>query len=565
MNSRIGSVERPNIILVQADQLAARALGAYGNGCSQTPTMDALADDGVVFERAGCNSPLCAPSRASMLTGQLPSAIGAYDNASDFGTSVPTFAHHLRREGYRTALIGRMHLIGPDQQHGFDERLTTDVYPATFDMVPDWSLDAGDRLPWYHNAESVLNAGVATATVQRDFDEEVTFRSLRYLADRARDPSGQPFCMVTSFIHPHDPYEPPAEQWHRYDGVELDAPRVPTIPWDEQDPHSRRLLAMCGLDRQTPTDEQVARARRAYYASVTFVDDQIGRLVRRLDELGLRDNTVVVVTSDHGDMLGERGLWYKMSPFEGSARVPLIVHAPGRLRPGRVGQVVSLVDLAPSLVEIAGGAPPAGDGRSWWPLARQETSEAPGAAVIEYLAEGVSAPHLTLVRGALKLTVCPGDPDQLFNLADDPDELRNLAGEPGWASVREELRAALLAGRDVDGLRDRVRASQDRRRLIAGALAVGLPTAWDHEHAELSSARYVRGDFWGALERGRLTPADLGATGADAACSATPTASRAAARVEPTADGEVVPLAAGGVGEASPASAQGGRPRSRVA
>ena len=274
---------QPNIVLIQADQLAAKAVGAYGDPTVLTPQLDALAETGVVFDRAYCNSPLCAPSRASMLTGKLPSKIGAYDNAADFGTSVPTFAHHLRRTGYRTALVGRMHLIGPDQLHGFDERLTTDVYPAGFDMVPDWSLRDDQRLSWYHNAESVLEAGVSIATVQRDFDDEVTFRALRYLTDRARDRTtdrgAEPFLMVASYIHPHDPYEPPAEHWHRYDEVAIPGPRLPRPPLDRLDPHSRRLLSMCDLDRHAPTEQQVHRARRAYYASVSYFDLKKSRRV----------------------------------------------------------------------------------------------------------------------------------------------------------------------------------------------------------------------------------------------------------------------------------------------
>jgi choline-sulfatase len=499
------SADRPNIVLLQADQLAAGALRAYGNQVVRAPHLDRLAAEGVVFDRAYCNSPLCAPSRASMLTGLLPSAVGAFDNAADFSSSVPTFAHHLRRAGYRTALVGRMHFVGPDQLHGFDERLTSDVYPATYDMVPDWRLPDEVRLPWYHNADSVLEAGVAVATVQRDFDEEVTFRSLRYLADQARRPGPEPFLLVSSFIHPHDPYEPPAEHWHRYDGVEIDLPQVPALPLDELDPHSRRLRAMCELDVHEPTTDQVRRARRAYYASVSFVDDQVGRILDRLEELGLRENTVVIVTSDHGELLGERGLWYKMSPFEDSTRVPLIVSAPGRLAPRRVADVVSLVDVLPTLVEVAGGDPVAGgDGSSIWSLAAGLQRIAPGQAVIEYLAEGVSAPQLTLVQDHLKLVLCAGDPDQLYDLQTDPDELTNLATDPAWAPARDRLRAALLEGRDLEQLRTQVLDSQSRRRLIGEALATGPSVGWDHRPSDDSDQRYVRGDFWAALARGRV-------------------------------------------------------------
>lgn len=491
---------RPNIVVIQADQLAAAALGAYGNTVVQSPNIDALAAEGVVFDRAYCNSPLCAPSRASMMTGLLPSQIGAYDNASDFPASIPTFAHHLRAQGYRTALIGRMHFIGPDQLHGFEERLTTDVYPAGLEMVPDWDLPPTERLSWYHDASSVFTAGVSQATVQRDFDDEVIFRALRYLNDRVRARDDQPFLLVTSFIHPHDPYEPPIEYWNRYADVEIDAPRIAEP--EELDPHSRRLQQMSGFDQKSPDLDEVKRARRAYYAAVSYVDDHVGQLVTRLDELGLRENTVIIVTSDHGDMLGERGLWYKMSPFEQSARVPFIVNAPDRYAAHRVEAPVSLIDVLPTLVDLGQGPSPAGPGRSLLPLVAGADEDAADDVVIEYLAEGVNAPHLTLVRGDLKFIHCPGDPDQLFDLSSDPDELRNVASEPAYAGVVGTLRAEVRARYDLDELAERVQSSQQRRRLVASALARGTATEWDHTPAYETS--YVRGDFWSALRHGHI-------------------------------------------------------------
>lgn len=394
-----------------------------------------------MFERAYCTTPLCAPSRASMMTGRMPSDIGCYDNGDDFAASTPTFAHHLRAASYHTALVGRMHFIGPDQHHGFEQRLTTDVYPADLDMVPDWRRDPAERLQWYHDADAVHTAGVSHATVQQDFDEEVAFRTLRHLDDRvhANRAAGQriPFLMVTSFIHPHDPYEPPQEHWDRFEDVDIPDPAHPEVPDPAQDPHSHRLRAMSGFDRHEPGIQEVRRARRSYYAAVSYIDDQIGRIRARLETLGLAEETVVIVTSDHGDMLGEKGLWFKMSPYEQSSRVPLLVHGPEHLVPrGRFRTPVSLLDLLPTLRELAGagpavggadvesadadadgraraaGARPARRGRSLLEIARRELSD-PGTGqdrdvVIEYLAEGTLRPQLTLVRGQHKLVVCPG-------------------------------------------------------------------------------------------------------------------------------------------------------------
>ncbi|WP_445262892.1 choline-sulfatase [Pseudokineococcus sp. 1T1Z-3] len=502
---------RPNIVVVQADQMAAQALGAYGDEAARTPNIDALAETGAVFDRAYCSSPLCAPSRASMMTGLMPSQVGCHDNGDDFAATAPTLAHRLRAVGYHTALVGRMHFVGPDQQHGFEQRLTTDVYPADLDMVPDWGRPLEQRLQWYHDADAVFAAGVSKASVQQDFDDEVLFRSLRHLADRVRaDQAAEepvPFLMVSSFIHPHDPYEPPREHWDRFADVEIPDPAHPEIPDPEQDPHTHRLRTMSGFDVREPSADDVRRARRAYYAAVSYVDDHVGRIVGRLHELGLAESTVVVVLSDHGDMLGEKGLWFKMSPYEQSARVPLIISGPGHLVPtGRFANPVSLVDLLPTLVELAGAPQAPGPGLSLLESVRREQAEQAGPedrdVVLEYLAEGTYHPQLTLVRGPYKYVLCPGDPDQLFDLATDPGELHNRAADPAYAETACRLRTALADRYDLEALEAGVLASQADRQLVADALGRGRVSHWDHEPPP--EQRYVRGDFWDALGYGTV-------------------------------------------------------------
>lgn len=505
------SVKPPNIVVIQADQMAAQALGAYGDQAARTPNIDELAESGAVFDRAYCSTPLCAPSRASMMTGYLPSQLGCFDNGADFAASVPTFAHRLRGIGYHTALVGRMHFIGPDQKHGFEERLTTDVYPADLDMVPDWQRPMAQRLQWYHDAAAVFDAGVSSASVQQDFDDEVIFNSLRHLKDRARanQAAGEqlPFLMVSSFIHPHDPYEPPREHWDRFTDVHIPDPAHPDAPDENQDPHSHRLRVMSGFDQRYPDIEGVRRARRAYYAAVSYIDDHIGRIRAQLEELGLAENTVIMVISDHGDMLGEKGLWYKMSPYEQSSRVPLIIHGPDHLVPrGRFGTPVSLLDLAPTLLELAGTAAADLEGQSLLETMRREvngTSDPEERDVlIEYLAEGTLRPQLTIVRGQYKFVRCPGDPDLLFDLERDPDELRNEAANPEYAPIAGALGGALESRYDLAALELSVLGSQASRRLVATALQRGHAEHWDFEPSP--QQRYVRGDFWNALKYGTI-------------------------------------------------------------
>src|SRR5271165_3307921 len=401
--------DRPNILILMADQLTARALPAYGNRVAKTPHIDALASAGVVFDAFYCNSPLCAPSRFSWLAGRQVSAIGAHDNAAEFPAQVPTFAHYLRGRGYRTVLSGKMHFCGADQLHGFEERLTTDIYPADFGWTPDWTRFA-ERPSWYHSMESVTQAGACTRTNQIDFDDEVVYHARQKLFDMARAKDQRPFCMVVSMTHPHDPYVIPQRYWDRYADTEIDMPRV-RLSVDELDPHSRRLRHVSGLEILPVNEAQVRAARRAYYGAVSYVDDQVGTLLSALADAQFAENTIVLLLADHGDMLGERGLWYKMSFFEPACRIPLIVHAPRRFAPGRVAGSASLVDILPTLCEF-GGVPASDlatplDGTSLLP--QLGGTPANDEVIGEYLAEGAIAPIVMIKRGRYKFVHSPAD------------------------------------------------------------------------------------------------------------------------------------------------------------
>ncbi|HXI77347.1 MAG TPA: choline-sulfatase [Steroidobacteraceae bacterium] len=485
---------RPNFLILMADQLTARALPAYGNRVAKTPHIDALAADGVVFDSFYCNSPLCAPSRFSTLSGRQVSAIGAYDNAAEFPSQVPTFAHYLRRAGYQTTLSGKMHFCGADQLHGFEERLTTDIYPADFGWTPDW--ENFERRPsWYHSMDSVTQAGTCTRTNQIDFDDDVVFQARQKLFDMARSRDRRPFCMVASMTHPHDPYVIPQAYWDRYAGVEIDMPRVPAGAAD-MDPHSRRLRHVCGLDLQPVNEVQTRDARRAYYGAVSYVDDQVGVLLKALDDARFAGDTIVLLFADHGDMLGERGLWYKMNFFEPACRIPLIVHAPARFAPRHVQSSASLVDILPTLCDLAGVGSAKYvtplDGNSLLPQLAGEPGK--DEVVGEYLAEGAIAPLLMIKRGRYKFVHSPVDPDQLYDLLEDPDELRNLAHDSRHGARLQEFRTEVGRRWNMSALHASVIGSQRQRHLVYEALRSGRYTSWDHQPLRDASRLYVRND-----------------------------------------------------------------------
>jgi choline-sulfatase len=479
----------PNILIIMADQMAPAFLPIYGHSLVRTPNMQALARDGVVFDSAYCASPLCAPSRASFMSGLLPSRTRVYDNAAEFAADIPTFAHALRLRDYRTILSGKMHFCGPDQLHGFEQRLTTDIYPADFNWTPDW--DRPEHRPsWYHNMSSVRDAGLCVRSNQLDFDDETAFMAERAIFDLARSKDQRPFLLVASFSHPHDPFAVPQRYWDLYRDEDIDMP----MPGDALDAHSRRLRHVCAMDAEPVTEAQVRAARRAYYGAIAYIDDLLGRLMAALRSATLAEDTIVILTSDHGEMLGERGLWYKMSFLEGAARVPLVIASPGRFGPRRVAASVSLIDLMPTLIDLAGGnAHSLGigiDGRSLAPHLRGAGGH--DEAIGEYLAEGAIAPIVMIRRGAYKFIHSPVDPDQLFDINREPRELENLADNPSCAAVAAAFRAEVGKCWDLAELDGRIRDSQGRRRLVDAALNRGKIQAWDFQPFQKASRQYVR-------------------------------------------------------------------------
>ena len=483
-----------NILIVMADQLSAMALGCYRNADVKSPNIDRLAAEGVLFDAAYSSSPLCTPARYAFMTGQNISACGGYDNAAYMPATMPTFAHYLRLMGYRTCLSGKMHFVGPDQLHGFEDRVTTDIYPADFGWVPDWE-NPDERIDlWYHNMSSVKQAGVAAITNQLAYDDEVGTQAMRVLFDHARGEDERPLCLVASFIHPHDPYATRQKYWDLYADTEIAPPSVPRPT--RQDAHNARLEKVIALDAVDVSEQDIINARRAYYGNVSYIDEWLGRLRTTLDECGMADNTTILFTADHGDMLGEFGLWYKMSFREWSNRIPLIVHQPGRFEPRRVSNPVAQVDVLPTLVDIAADAgagrkPDVIDplhGRSLLPLCDGDASSDANTCVSEYLAEGTGAPMLMIRRGRYKYISCSTDPEQLFDLEADPNELENLTGHELLVDFRREAAEYW----DSDAIRASVIASQKRRRAVHAALRLGRYQGWDFNPPRDASEEYTR-------------------------------------------------------------------------
>ena len=482
-----------NILILMVDQLNGTLFPDGPAEFLHAPHMKKLAERSARFRNTYTASPLCAPGRASFMSGQLPRRTRVYDNAAEFASDIPTYAHHLRRAGYTTCLSGKMHFVGPDQMHGFEERLTTDIYPADFGWTPDYRKP-GERIDWwYHNMGSVTGAGVAEISNQMEYDDDVAFQAIRKIHDYGRGKYDRPFCLTVSFTHPHDPYVARRKYWDLYEDCDHLLPEVGAIPYEDQDPHSKRIFDANDWRSFDITEDNIKRSRRAYFANISYLDDKIGEILHALEAMHLADDTMILLVSDHGDMLGNRGLWFKMSFFEGSSRVPLMVCAPD-MPAGLFETPVSTLDVLPTLAELAGidlsEIMPWTDGESLVGLANGKPRQSP--VRMEYAAEGSYAPLVGLRRGAYKYVHCELDPPQLFNLDEDPQELTNLAGDPDHLEIAASMAQEVESFWDMNAYDAEVRQSQARRWVVYEALRNGAYYPWDYQPLLKASERYMR-------------------------------------------------------------------------
>ena len=483
----------PNILLLLTDEHGAQFSGTYGHPFIATPAMDRLAAEGVTFDAAYCNNPLCVPSRLSFMTGQYTHRCRAWDNATPLAPDAVTWPHLLRAQGYDVALSGKMHLIGDDLLHGFQEQLARDlhielqhpIFPWD-DGVPEalepWSgvIRTASRVPPGPDGEDPEPDGEDAATPptgpgrspEIDTDDEAVDAALAYLRARADGTGARPFALCVGLIAPHFPFVVPEPFFSQYFPHHADLPDLPAGHLDALPPAARRLRRAFGFHGHT--DAQVRRARAAYYGLVSYADDKLRRLLNALDEYGLTDDTMVIHTSDHGEMLGEHGLWRKMSFYEQSARVPLQIRWPGRTAAGRrVPQCVSLVDVAATIVDAAAADASAAelDGYSLRTLLAGPDPEWRDEAFAEHTAHGTDRARAMLRRGRWKLCLSGGEDlePELYDLVQDPGEFTNLAGDPAAAGVRQHMTAALLRRWDWRRIDREVRTSQRRRQLVRSA------------------------------------------------------------------------------------------------
>ncbi|TKG71721.1 DUF229 domain-containing protein [Prauserella endophytica] len=465
-------VVKPNLLIVMSDQHVPHASGAYGDTVVRTPTLDSLAARGTTFDAAYCNSPICVPSRAAMATGRYVHQTGNYDNASPYtGTEAASWGHRVEAAGIPLVTIGKLHYRGVADDTGFsDQRLPLHVRGGTGDLF-HCLRDAQPPAP------QLRGAVVGTARGESDYtrqDRSVAEAAVAWLTDEA--PRDRAWAAKVSLVTPHYPFTVPGEYLDLYADIEPPEPlRSDPADWDRH-PAVDFYRRSCGLDLPL-TAEETRRSLRHYFGLVSFMDAQLGMVLRALVATGQAENTIVLYVSDHGELMGTDGTWFKGTMNERSVRIPMILAGPGVAEGERCGTPVSLVDVFPTVLDALGIASAKADadlpGRSLLELARRGTD--PRRTVFSEFHSANSASGGFMVRyGSWKYEYHVGFPERLFDLAADPDELHDRAADPAAADALERGRKELLAICDPVAVDAEVRADQRRRIAEYGGIEAVL-------------------------------------------------------------------------------------------
>ncbi|MCF7837187.1 MAG: sulfatase-like hydrolase/transferase [Candidatus Marinimicrobia bacterium] len=485
------SVRRPNLLVICDDQHSGLCCGFQGHPLARTPHLDALAAAGTNFRTCYSNSPVCVAARAALFTGRFPHEVGAYDNAAPFQGQVPTFAQAARAQGYLCRASGKLDFwTGKD--YGFEE----DVVFHGHDVSPD--ITALFRNPLCYREDARLQQGGRIRADDEPWQDRATAdRTLRFIRERAAEP-GRPWLAYTGWGYPHNPYRASRAMLEQ---IPLEAVELPHLApdWCEHEHPVMHLRRFHGRGARQAEPAALRLARACYYAMITEVDALVGDLLRALEETGQRENTIILFTSDHGDMLGEQGLWHKNAPYDPAARVPLVVAGPGIPAGRTVANPVSQVDVCATLLDLV-GAPPdsSARGQSLLPLARGDRHDHP-PAYMELNTEGLITGVFTLVRDEWKYNYYVDYPPQLFNLRDDPWEQNNRAEDPETAPLREELHRHLLALVNPEQVHEAAFADQARRRhewyggKSAPEIVQALVSRLGPEQSQRFAARIVEG------------------------------------------------------------------------
>ncbi len=481
----------PNILIINSDEHNAGYAGFSGHPVVRTPNLDRLARTGVVFENTYCPYPLCSPSRQSFMSGLYCHEIGVWDNSCAMPEDTVTWAHILSLAGYETTLVGKMHFNGYQKYYGFDQRPIgegssgEEFFSYGIRVSHDWTKplpyssddyrSGGGKSDWDAIMEAGADKPERMPATRRDY--EVLEKTLKILKEKKKEPAGQPWAICASINLPHPPWKARKDILETYKG-KADLPvNTKGLGLDTCDKYIQRYNGnLVDLPK-----EAILRCRETYFAMITEMDEITGKLI---DVVKDDPNTVVIYVSDHGEMAGEHGLWFKVVMLESSVKVPLVISWPGHYPSGkRVAQPASLIDLFPTLVDIAGvelpphlplsgsSLLPALEGKGKW---ERKDKFGKGLVFGECNGEGWNHPRAFIRDKRFKLVYNHTAECRLYDLAKDPDELKDLYAKPGYKGPSQRLKKALLAQWNPEKIEKKVYISQARRQIARNKF-----TAWD--------------------------------------------------------------------------------------
>lgn len=438
--------KNPNILLIMTDQQRPDSLGCYGNDVAVTPHIDRLGAEGVVFENCYVQNPLCCPSRYSILTGRYPRCHGVRSNWYAPRSNERSFGHQLGRIGYNTAMIGKMHLTPWNDNFGFDGRIIAEAKfdvncPDDYERFLNYHGTGRKEMYDFNSIDYIQQCTAVKSKLPQELhiDGFVGNSVCEYLRN-----TSEPFCLFASFLSPHNPYDPPEPYDRLFIGKQLPARNIyageiEEKPREAYDYINNRLRLPYKTDQLA--DKQLHLMKAYYYSLNTFIDDWIGRIVGVLKERNLYDNTIIIYTSDHGDLLGDHGLFYKQCFYEQSVKVPLIIHAPAFFKSGRKSDLVEAIDIFNTICGLANAWPGEGaQGKSLVPLLNGVPNYKHRNAVFSENYFG----RMVRYKDS-KMVYYPGKPyGELYDLGQDPLERNNLWNKPGGSGLKNKLKDLLL-------------------------------------------------------------------------------------------------------------------------
>ena len=433
-----------NLLIIMSDEHNPKVVGASGHPIVKTPNIDALAADGTLFSSAYTTCPVCVPARAAFAVGKYVHQIGFWDNADAYDGSIPSWHHRLRDCGHHVVSIGKLHFRGrAGDDNGFSEEIIPmNIVEGKGDLMGLVRNDLPERgLSW-----KIAKLAGPGETPYTAYDREIVTRAQIWLREEAPKHRDTPWVLFVSFVCPHFPLVAPADFYYQYPLDRMPLPKQYAKDERPDHPYLRDYAGSFVYDRYFDP-ERLRKAVAAYYGLCSFVDDNVGRVIRTLETVGLADSTRILYTSDHGDNLGARGLWGKSTMYEEVAGVPLIIKGPEIPHAHKVSTSASHVDAYPFIMECAGeGRPEMYDGHPGFSLFKLADGAQPDRNVLsEYHGMGSTTGAFMIRHGKYKYVHYVAYRPQLFDLDADPEELRDLAGDPGHAKTLEECRARLHA------------------------------------------------------------------------------------------------------------------------